>query len=363
MRIGIDASGSSGWRGPGRNIRNIIHSLTAAGAGHQFYLFAPYDCAEYVDVPTNATTVAVPHVRGVPWNSCALPVACMRRKLDIFLFPHVSFWPWKPVRTVIMTRTAFIPAWSDSVADRLQAVLLTHRFKKVADRVCAVSHFNATQIHLTCGIPMEMIDVIPNGVDPAFLDNTVTPYDPGFPYILFCGGSEDRKNIRNLITAYGLMKNAGRKEKLLIVGGKLMRSEQEMRVFTEGISDERVRRDVVIHGIERVAGKLAAIYRGAAAVVYPSTQEDFGMVSVEAMACGVPLAASHMPAIPEVAGDAALYFDPYDPAEMAQKIERLLVDGALRRELTARGRDRVHRYDWSVSARKLLAVLEQVGAG
>jgi len=362
MRIGIDASGSSGWRGPGRNIRNIIRSLTAAGSEHQFYLFAPYDCAEYVDVPLNATTVIVPHIRSVPWNSFALPFACLRRRIDVFLFPHVSFWPWKPVRSVIMTRTAFIPAWSDSITDRLQASLLTWRFRRVADRVCAVSHFNATQIHLTCGIPMEMIDVIPNGVDPVFLDDAVAPYDPGYRYLLFCGGSEERKNIHNLIVAFGQMKDAGRDEKLLIVGGKLMRSEQEMRVFTEGIGDDRVRRDVEIYGIERDARKLAAIYRGASVVVYPSTQEDFGMVSVEAMACGAPLAASHMPSIPEIAGDAAVYFDPYDPADMAQKIGRLLDDAALRRELVARGRDRVRKYDWNLSARALLAVLERVAA-
>lgn len=360
MRIGIDAGGSSGWRGPSRNIRNIINYIASVGGQNEYYLFAPYDCTKYVNNAPNITVVVVPYKKIIPWHSWSLPTAVRRYNLDIFIFPHVAFWLWKPIKTVILTRTAFIPSWSDKLVDQLQAKLLTQRFKHVADRVCAVSHFNATQIQLTCGIPENIINIVPNGIDPAFNDNSVKRFEPGYKYILFCGGSEERKNIKNLIRAFVKLKDKGIKEKLLIVGGKLMPKENEMDAYLTGIHDERFKQEIVLYGIERDARTLAGIYRGAELVVYPSLQEDFGMVSVEAMACGAPLVASWMPSIPEIAGDAAVYFNPYDICDMSDKIERVLKNDELRQELIAKGYKQIKKYNWEESAKKLLRIIEEV---
>ena len=360
MHIGIDASGSSGWRGPGRNIRNIINYLASVGGQNEYYLFAPYDCTKYVNKAQNIKMVVVPYKKFVPWHCWSLPNAVKKVNLDIFIFPHVAFWLRKPMKTIVLTRTAFVPSWSDKFVDQFQAKLLTQRFKHIADRVCAVSHFNATQIQLTCGIPENKIAIVPNGVDPAFFDNTVKTFEPGYKYILFCGGSEERKNINNLIKAFIKIKDRGIKEKLLIVGGKLMPKENEMDTYLTEIHETKFKQEIVLYGIERDARALAGIYRGAELVVYPSLQEDFGMISVEAMACGTPLVASWMPSIPEIAGDAAIYFDPYDPADMAEKIELVLNNENLRQELIAKGYKRIKRYSWEKSAQKLLEIIEKV---
>jgi glycosyltransferase involved in cell wall biosynthesis len=104
---------------------------------------------------------------------------------------------------------------------------------------------------------------------------------------------------------------------------------------------------------------LVDIYKNAYIFVFPSLLESFGNAPLEAMACGCPVLASNAPAIPEVCGDAALYFDPYDPQDMADKIKKVLKDDILRKELITKGYQRVKKYTWEESAQKLLAIMVQ----
>ena len=105
---------------------------------------------------------------------------------------------------------------------------------------------------------------------------------------------------------------------------------------------------------------LAGLYKGARLTVFPSLWEEFGMIAVEAMACGSPLVASNVAAIPEVVGDAGVLFDPYDVQDMAEKMELVLKDRVLREQLIEKGKERVKMFDWEVLGRKLLCVLEEV---
>ena len=93
--------------------------------------------------------------------------------------------------------------------------------------------------------------------------------------------------------------------------------------------------------------------------VFPSIYEGFGFPLLEAMAHGVPAIAARSSSLPEVAGDAALYFDPDDPRELEQQIERVLGEPDLRRDLIARGRQRAARFRWDVAAERTLEVLRR----
>jgi len=104
---------------------------------------------------------------------------------------------------------------------------------------------------------------------------------------------------------------------------------------------------------------LEALYRTASCFVFPSRREGFGMPVLEAMARGVPVACSNASAVPEVAGDAALYFAPDRPDEISRAIERLLGDAKLARELVARGRERQRLFTWSRAAEETLAVYDR----
>jgi glycosyltransferase involved in cell wall biosynthesis len=107
-------------------------------------------------------------------------------------------------------------------------------------------------------------------------------------------------------------------------------------------------------------GDLPALYAGAACFVFPSVYEGFGLPVLEAMAAGAPVVASRVGAIPEVAGDAALLVDASRPAALAEAIEAVLSDGALRAGLVERGRIRARAFSWEATARRTLAVYEEV---
>ena len=105
---------------------------------------------------------------------------------------------------------------------------------------------------------------------------------------------------------------------------------------------------------------LPAIYNGAAAFLYTSLRESFGIPQLEAMACGTPVVTSNTSAIPEIAGEGAILVDPTAPSEIADALVRLETDAAFRAEKIAYGLERVKLFSWEQTARKLLALYEQL---
>src|SRR5207247_10361767 len=113
----------------------------------------------------------------------------------------------------------------------------------------------------------------------------------------------------------------------------------------EGVA-RRLREPGIVHLDYLEPAALAALYAGAALFVFPSIYEGFGFPLLEAMAHGVPAIAARSSSLPEIGGDAALYFEPSNARELEAQIERLLGDRALREELIARGRARVAQFRW-----------------
>jgi alpha-1,3-rhamnosyl/mannosyltransferase len=110
------------------------------------------------------------------------------------------------------------------------------------------------------------------------------------------------------------------------------------------------------------AADLPALYSLAEMLVFPSFYEGFGLPLLEAMAQGVPIVSSAATALPEVAGDAALYADPHDPHAIAARIEALLDDPALALRLRTAGRARVERFTWRAFALRMRAAIESAAA-
>ena len=102
---------------------------------------------------------------------------------------------------------------------------------------------------------------------------------------------------------------------------------------------------------------LPALYAGATLFVYPSLYEGFGLPVAEAMACGAPVVSSNASSLPEVGGDAVLYFDPLDVDAMAEAMRRALADESLRNDLRARGIEQAKKFSWEKAARELMQYL------
>jgi glycosyltransferase involved in cell wall biosynthesis len=250
--------------------------------------------------------------------------------------------------------------FSDGLVERASVFFRRHLLGRIADRVIANSYFNSSQIALTCSVSEENISVIYNGIDPVFTPSSQDNFNEYGAYILYVGGTTRHKNLSRLIKAHSLLLGKGFDINLVIVGG-VYTTYYDIPLDHLLGKDLPSRKKIIIHGIERDSKILTTLYRNARLVVFPSLVESFGMIAVEAMACGCPLVASRAPAIPEIAGDAAEYFDPYDIDEMAFKIEAVLTDEQLRFSLVKRGYERVKKYNWNCSVMKLLQIIEEVG--
>lgn len=169
------------------------------------------------------------------------------------------------------------------------------------------------------------------------------------PFILSVCSLEPRKNIDALIRAFAAMAgDEGRNHSLVLVGRTAWRSSRLHALVDELGLGARVRFAGYVSDDD-----LLQLYNQAAFFVYPSKYEGFGLPLLEAMACGTPVASSHASALREVAGDAALLFDPASPTDMADALRRLCVDADLRRDLARKGLRRAADFDWTTTARNI----------
>ena len=179
----------------------------------------------------------------------------------------------------------------------------------------------------------------------------------GAPYLLALGTLEPRKNLPNLVAAFGVVAATARDLRLVVAGPDGPARPDIERAIARLDPDAAAR--VVLAGPVSDGGRNALLEQ-AGLLVYPSIYEGFGFPALEAMTMGVPVVAARAGAIPEVSGDAALLVEPTDEAGLADAITRVLTDDALRRELVARGRDRVRAFSWENTAHGLVSCYRQL---
>lgn len=230
--------------------------------------------------------------------------------------------------------------------DRLLFRTQVPRSARRAERVLTGSEQTKRDLIEDYAVAEDRIVVTPYGVDPF--------YGPEGPrregrYALFVGAIQPRKDPQAALEALALLNGDLR----LVMVGPEKRGGQEVRetIRRLGLQD---RVELTGH-VER--HELAALYRGAACLVFPSRYEGFGLPVVEAMASGTPVVAARTGAVPEVAGDAAVLVEPGDPVALAGGIERALAD---RDRLIAAGLERARRYSWAETARKTLDVYREL---
>ena len=208
------------------------------------------------------------------------------------------------------------------------------RSARRADRVLAVSERTKHDLVERYGIAEDKIVVTPNGVDPIFRPDGGAPERS--PYALFVGGIQPRKDPLSAIEALGLLNG----DLSLVLVGAEKRGGHEVRSAIQRLGLEQ-RVELAGH-LERE--ELAALYRGAACLVFPSRYEGFGLPVLEAMASGRRSSRRRPARCPEVAGDAAVLVEPGDPAALAAGIERALAD---RDRLVAAGLERARQFSWA----------------
>lgn len=238
------------------------------------------------------------------------------------------------------------------------------RFSRVTSRSCRrilfVSHDSAHWIGDSINLPEAQRAVVYHGVDLERFAGDVTAPHPR-PYVLSVSSIYRYKNFVRLIEAW--VRLAGRRDDApdLVIVGDDMDPDYSARM--------RAARDAAgpLSGRIRIVGdvpyaEIGAWYQHAALFAFPSYLETFGHPLLEAMAAGVPVLAADIPVLREVAGDAAQYADPHDTEALERALERGLFDTSERSALIARGRARAGQLSWDRSARRHLAIFDEVVA-
>jgi glycosyltransferase involved in cell wall biosynthesis len=296
-----------------------------------------------------------------------IPVVAARRRLDVVHSlanggPPLTLRARKVVTVLDLIWLHQGEQWDSPRAVRSMEVFVRVS-ARVAHRLITISHAARDDLVSTLGLDRDKIDVAPLGVrqptdvvpgDPAALRER---FDLGeAPVVLCVAQKRPYKNLAALVRALPDLPEEGA---VLVLPGSATEHEQELRRLADelGVS-ERVR------FLDWVSGDdLEALYRTATCFVLPSLVEGFGLPVLEAMARGVPVACSDRPALPEVAGDAALLFDPLDQPAVTEAIRRLLRDEDLRARLVERGRERVRQFSWRRTAEATLASYQRALGG
>jgi len=229
-----------------------------------------------------------------------------------------------------------------------------------ADHIIAVSECTRRDLIAAYHLPPQKITVIDEAAAPHF-----RPQPPeavaavraryGLPdrYLIFCSTIEPRKNLSRLLAAFETLHADRLTDSLVIVGRRGWLYDD----FFARLEQSPARDAVIFPGYLPDAD-LPPIYAGAQACVFPSLYEGFGLPVLEAMACGTPVATSSTSSIPEVGGDAALYFSPTDVEQIAETTRRILRDPALRDEMRARGLAQAARFSWAQTAKETQSVYD-----
>lgn len=246
------------------------------------------------------------------------------------------FRPGCPVVMTVHDLTPVLNARWHTWRSRLYFRHVLGRRLRHVDRFIAVSHCTRRDLETVYGVPPDRIDVIHEGVSARFHPGRETRQD----FILAVGTLEPRKNLRRLISAYGRLRQRGKISGRLVIAGQPGWGRAVPPVALDG---------VVFTGYVSEA-ELLALYQTARVFVYPSLYEGFGLPVLEAMACGCPVICSNTSSLPEVAGDAACRVDPGSTQHLADVLNVVHRDEALRRRMSRDGLAQAATFSWRKAA-------------
>ena len=325
--------------GIGLFTHEVLRLLVAQHPEHQFIFFfdRPFD-PSFVFGKNVTAAVLFPPARHpflfVWWFEWSVRRALKRHKADVSLSPDNFLTLGTQVKSVLVTHDIAHAHYPEQVSffQRVYYRFFAKKFNRRADRIVAVSEFTKADLVARYGILPEKISVSGNGCREMFRPLQLVEkqaarkvFAEGEPYFYYIGAVHPRKNVHRLIAAFDQFKTAtGASHKLLIAGRFAWRAGEVKAAF------EAARHQSDIRFLGYVSDEDSAKLMGAAAaLVYISLFEGFGVPVLEAMHSEVPIVTSNAASMPEVAGDAALLVDPTNVVEIAGALRRIWEDGQL----------------------------------
>lgn len=359
MKICLDArTATPHFPGIGRYVRNLAGALSGMGAsGARLALLQdrrhPFDQDGAIEIFNTAIS---PFSLG---QQISLPGLIRRTRADLYHSPYYLM-PYRAGMPTILTVYDLIPLrFPDLVSDRARLLFrLTSALAiRSCQRVIAISEATRQDFIRFFHCPPAKITAIPLAAKASFcpqsaaeIERVRQKYHLDGPFGLYIGINKPHKNLVKLIEAWA---GLGAKSSLLVIAGAWDPKYPQARQVAAGL-DEQVR---FLGQVDEV--DLPGLYSAATIFVFPSLYEGFGLPVLEALACGTPTACAQTSSLPEVAGQAAMYFDPQDTTSIREAITELFANIQLRRDLQERGIEQAARFSWERTARETLEIYRQ----
>ena len=369
MRIGINTRFllSNKMEGFGWYTYEVVSRIVKNHPEHEFVFFfdRPYD--EKFIFSKNVTPVVLSPQARHPflfylWFELSLKKALKKHKVDVLFSPDGYLSLGSNVKQVSVIHDINFEHNPKDVGWLVRKYLCYFfpKFAEKADHIITVSDYSKQDIANTYHIDSKKITRIWNGASDVFQPITdkekqvvKDKYTNGKPYFLFVGALSPRKNVKRLIKAFELYKKQAPLNdfQLIIVGEELWQNANA----DVSISNE-TKQQIHFTGHVQIE-ELALLMASASIFTFVPYFEGFGIPLVEAMKCGTPILSGDRTSLPEVAGNAALYCNPFDIEDIALKLEQLSFDIDLQKELSAKGIERNKQFSWDTSAEKAWQVI------
>lgn len=372
MRVGFLTYGlDRAPTGIGRYAVDLLNALAALPDGPELVLLTT-ERTDPLGLWGRFERFALPGCRLLPalltFGNAALSYAAQHMRLDLIHDPNgvaPFFGPTGGARRVVTLHDAFAYVYPETHnrLDTWRYHTLLPAAARRADAVITVSECSRADLTRHLGLDPARVDVVYSAVSPRLRPvedgplrrQTLARYGIAWPYLLYLGGINARKNIARLFDAFALVRKAHPAIRLIVAGPRQWQTEEIDAAY------ERLGPEGGVHFTGYVADDdLAALYSAARLFVFPSLYEGFGFPPLEAMACGTPVVTSAVSSLPEVVGGAASTVDPHDTAAIAAAIAAILDQPELHAELRRRGLAHVGRFRWERVAQETAAIYRRL---
>ena len=371
-RIGIDARfyGPIG-KGLGRYTKDEVDNILKIDKENEYVIFLSKDNIKDFKTDNPRVKIVLANVR---WYTLAeqilLPFFIWREKIDLMHFPHfnVPLLCFKKyivtIHDLILTKfptqraTTLHPIFY-KIKNFAYKVVIKNAIKK-SKMIIAVSEFTKSDIVKQFKVNPDKIKVTYEGVAQTFLsvDNYDVKklklcYNIHSPFMLYVGNAYPHKNLEKLIIVFFKISKKINNLRLVLVG-KEDYFYKRLKEFAKNYSNK-----IIFPGF--VPDKdLYFLYKNALAYIFPSLYEGFGLPPLEAMSQGCVVISSNKASMPEILGEAAIYFNPEDEIDMQDKLEEIIENKYKREELIKKGYEQLKKYSWEVCAKKTLEIYKLV---
>jgi glycosyltransferase involved in cell wall biosynthesis len=338
----------------------ISKRLVAQHPEHQFVFFfdRPFDSKFIFGENVKGVIVSPPArhpILHAIWYEFSLKKALKKHKVDVLFSPDGYLSLRSKIPQIAVIHDINFEHYPKDLPffSRTYLRYFFPKYAKKAAKIITVSNYSKADIQQKYGIEASKITVAWNGASELFKpiseelkSETKLNYSGGESYFIFVGAIHPRKNVQRLIDAFvTFKKTTGSSTKLLIVGASLWRDSGFNLNLPEAIKSE-----IIFTGHLQLE-ELAKLMGSALALTYVPYFEGFGIPLLEAMQCGTPIIAGNLTSLPEVAGDAAIYCDPFNVAAISEKMILLEQSKELQQQLKEAGLKRSIDFSWDISAK------------